>query len=360
MGLQKMGDIEGILEAVFVKFGYITDQFVKKDKKWKEQNKKYKEIKNKWSQFVEKYFISDSNVDKKDVQNMFAVLTEKFDEMQQEKERLTESVSIYKEKDKKQQTETDELEEKMLKLRMINDELRNDNNELEQFKEQYLNLEQKLTETQQQFEHAKNTYSEKMEKDKKEFDELKQRHLMISNDLNKRTEELKVIGLYARELETKQKELNREINDIRLENEELNGSKELYLTIGGQLKQKENELETLKSENMILTERSSDFDDLKVKHMETTQELDEVTAKFEGLEDEFAVIYKAKKKLKSENNRLLKELNVIKDKMVEYEQIVNVEKVDNCTQTDFVYIAENEYLAALQSDNLCLMKELNF
>merc|ERR1712154_492931 len=98
-------------------------------------------------------------------------------------------------------------------------------------------------------------------------------------------------------------ELNREINDIRLENEELNGLKELYLTIGGQLKQKENELETLKSENMILTERSSDFDDLKVKHMETTQELDEVTAKFEGLEDEFAVIYKAKKKLKSEKKK---------------------------------------------------------
>lgn len=101
--LQKLG-IEAVLEAVFTKFGKITDQFVKHQKIWKEQTKKIKFLKNKWSKFVDIHF-KDEGIefveDKegiKDLKQMFTILNERFKEMKEEKDKLSDLVTNYKKK----------------------------------------------------------------------------------------------------------------------------------------------------------------------------------------------------------------------------------------------------------------------
>ena len=91
--LQKLG-IEAVLEAVFTKFGKITDQFVKREKIWKEQCRKVKLLKNKWSKLVDAHFkdeaveINEDDEDIKDLKNMFVLLNEKFEKMGEDKSKL--------------------------------------------------------------------------------------------------------------------------------------------------------------------------------------------------------------------------------------------------------------------------------
>ena len=60
--MQKQGDIEGVLEAVFAKFGQITDQYVKRQKIWKEQNKKWKDLTKKWYEFEGEYIVNEREI----------------------------------------------------------------------------------------------------------------------------------------------------------------------------------------------------------------------------------------------------------------------------------------------------------
>lgn len=111
--MQKNGDIEGVLEAVFAKFGQITDQFVKKQKIWKEQNKKYKDMVKKWYQFEGEYIatnrdgkgishILSNSVGKTfETEYMFNCLKNKFDEINQEKTQKFKEYSIMVSKSQK-------------------------------------------------------------------------------------------------------------------------------------------------------------------------------------------------------------------------------------------------------------------
>merc|ERR1712157_217341 len=124
--------------------------------------------------------------------------------------------------------------------------------------------------------------------------------------------------------------------------------------------------EGVKAENMVLHKKSEELDALKIEHVGLTQKLDEVQGEMNGLQDEFRIIYKGKKKIEIENDKLKKEVVDLKSKMekvegenAELNKIVNVDKVECGTQTDFAFILEDVHLKALQSENAYLMGELN-
>merc|ERR1712228_1159892 len=370
--LQKLG-IEAVLEAVFSKFGKITDQFVKREKIWKEQSRKIKLLKNKWSKFVDVHFKNDSiECDEddegiKDLKNMFVLLNEKYTAMSQERDRLSDLVRVYEQKDKEQQTHIDEVEEQMLKIREMNQCLKEDAKEMEQYKNEYLVIEKRLNATNNELESTKNEYLKKSEADNEEIETLKHDYSLLSIDFGKKSEELKLVATYTRALEAKHKDLETNIDTLTLQNEILEAVKDEHAMISEQLKETEHELELQKSKNTMLMQKSQEMDELKVRHNAVNKELDDTTIKIEGLEKEFAILYKENKELKQEKDTMMQQMTTLNEKLQNMEkentllnERVNVSKCDASTQTDFAYILEDAHLKAVQAENAYLNKELNY
>eukprot|EP00483_Globobulimina_turgida_P010105 UN10124 len=150
----------------------------------------------------------------------------------------------------------------------------------------------------------------------------------MQQQLEKKTDELKSMLTYVRTLEAENKEFVETINKYKQESGELR-----------------EELSSLKAENTKLIKGKQEFEILKKDHMLITQTLSEVQAEIDGLQDEFRIIYKGKKRMEAENETLSTRVQDLEHKMSELEvennelnSEVNVKKREYGTQTHFGYV----------------------
>eukprot|EP01083_Nonionella_stella_P035532 96951_1 len=96
--LQKKGDNESILDAVFARFGNITDQYVDFEIKWSEDCDRLSKLEEEWNEFAELPFVGDgSNREEEDrkrvgMEGMFDVLKGKWVEVEQERDGLLDEI----------------------------------------------------------------------------------------------------------------------------------------------------------------------------------------------------------------------------------------------------------------------------
>merc|ERR1712228_991619 len=169
-------------------------------------------------------------------------------------------------------------------------------------------VQKRLNERNDEFECAKTEHLKESDAKNEEIENLKHEYSLLSIDFGKKTEELKLVATYTRALEAKHKDLETNIDTLTLQNEILEAVKDEHAMISEQLKETEHELELQKSKNTILMQKSQEFDELKVRHNAVNKELDDTKIKIEGLEKEFAVLYKENKELKQEKDTMMQQM----------------------------------------------------
>lgn len=269
-------------------------------------------------------------------------------------------------KDKEQQSDIDKLEEEMLRIREKNHELKSTSKEMEQFKTEYMTVQKRLDEINTEFEDAKAEHMKESEAQKEEIESLNHKYSLLSVDFGKKTEELKLVATYTRALEAKHKDLETNIDTLTLQNEILQAVKEEHAMISEQLKETERKLEASKAENAKLQKQCDELDALRIKYNEMNKEWNDTTIKMEGLETEFASLYKTNKSIKQEKDAMSEEINDLNDKLKAFQKEnallnkrLNKPKRDGSTQTDFAYILEDAHLKSVRAENAYLNKEIN-
>ena len=127
--------------------------------------------------------------------------------------------------------------------------------------------------------------------------------------------------------------------------------------------------EAMKTDYVALTERCDAMES-------SEQNVESTNAEMSGLQDEFRVIYKAKKKAESERDQLRERVQELELQQIAREHnglkesvcsgtnsmslSLDTNTADIGTQTDFAFLVDDAHLRALSADNEYLMKELDF
>merc|ERR1712048_537973 len=150
-------------------------------------------------------------------------------------------------------------------------------------------IEKKLNAANEQFESAKNEFAKQCDADKEELENIKHEYSLLSLEFGKKSEELKLVATYTRALEAKHKDLETNLDTLKLQNEILEAVKDEHAMISDQLKQTEQELETANAENIELRQKSVECDALNVKYNAMTKQMEETQTKMDDLQKEFAI-----------------------------------------------------------------------
>merc|ERR1712048_215769 len=157
------------------------------------------------------------------------------------------------------------------------------------YKDEYLVIEKKLNAANEQFESAKNEFAKQCDADKEELENIKHEYSLLSLEFGKKSEELKLVATYTRALEAKHKDLETNLDTLKLQNEILEAVKDEHAMLSDQLKQTEQELETANAENIKLRQKSVECDALNVKYNAMTKQMEETQTKMDDLQKEFAI-----------------------------------------------------------------------